>query len=216
MTTHARDMLAVIEFFKFVSVDVIGHSMGGGVTVALLGFAPDRISRAVLVDGGIPLTLPPDVTVEQFIPFILGPVLARLTLTFESRQAYREHWKSQPAFAKGWTAVNDEYVDYDLRGEAPVMHPGTNPHAVEKDSRDLFTDSPDIILRNLSREVILLRAVRGLRNEEKPLYPEAALNAALTQYPSIKVVTVPDVNHYDILLEQGGADACAELIYGVK
>ena len=62
----------------------------------------------------------------------------------------------------------------------------------------------------------MLRAVRGLQNEAKPLYPEAAINAALANYPKIRLVTVPDVNHYDILLEQGGADQCAEIIYGVR
>jgi lipase len=215
MTVHAEDMAAVLDFFKFFSIDVIGHSMGGAVAVALLGIAPNRVSRVVLIDGGIPLTLPADVTMEQFMPLILGPALARLAMTFESHQAYRAFWKSQAAFAKGWTAVLDEYVDYDLRGEAPAMRPSTNPRAVEEDSRDLFSDSIDTILRNLNREVLMLRAVRGLQNEEKPLYPEAAIKAALSNYPRVKVVTVPDVNHYDILLEQGGADACARLIYGV-
>jgi lipase len=216
MAIHARDMVAAIEFFRFLSVDVIGHSMGAFVTVVLMGIVPNRISRAVLVDGGLPFVLPVDVTVEQFIPLVLDPVLTRLSMTFESHQAYRKYWKSQAAFAKGWTTVNDEYVDYDLRGEAPAMRPSTNPKAVEEDSLDLFSDSIDTTLRNLSREVMMLRAVRGLQNEETPLYPDAALNATLIKYPKIKLVTVPDVNHYDILLEQGGADTCAELIYGVK
>jgi pimeloyl-ACP methyl ester carboxylesterase len=216
MATHAQDMVVVLDFFEFFSIDVIGHSMGAAVTVALTGIAPNRVSRAVLVDGGIPLTLPADVTMEQFMPLILGPALARLALTFESHQAYREYWKSQAAFAKGWTAVLDEYVDYDLRGKAPAMRPSTNPKAVEEDSRDLFSDSVNTTLRNLKREVLMLRAVRGLQNEEKPLYPEAVINVALINYPRIKLVTVPDVNHYDILLEQGGADACARLIYGVQ
>jgi lipase len=215
MAAHAQDILTVLDYFKFFSIDVIGHSMGAYVTVALLGIAPDRVSRAVLVDGGIPVALPADVTVEQFMPLILGPALTRLTMTFESRQAYREYWKSQAAFAKGWTAVHDEYVDYDLRGESPAMHPITNPKAVEEDSRDLFSNSVDAILRTLDREVLMLRAVRGLQNEETPLYPESVLKTVLVNYPQIKMVTIPDVNHYDILLEQGGADACAKLIYGV-
>jgi pimeloyl-ACP methyl ester carboxylesterase len=216
MATHAQDMVAVLDFFKFFSIDVIGHSMGAFVIIALLGIAPNRVSRAVLVDGGIPLALPADVTLEQFMPLFLGPALARLAMTFESHQAYREYWKAQAAFAKGWTAMHDEYVDYDLRGEAPAMRPSTNPKAVEEDSPALFSDSIDTTLRNLDREVLMLRAVRGLQNEETPLYPEAAMNAALVNYPKIKLVTVPDVNHYDILLEQGGADACAKLIYGVE
>jgi hypothetical protein len=38
----------------------------------------------------------------------------------------------------------------------------------------------------------------------------------LANYPGIRLVTVDDTNHYDILLDQRGADACAEIMYGVK
>jgi hypothetical protein len=69
---------------------------------------------------------------------------------------------------------------------------------------------------NLSQDVVMLRAVRGLQNEETPLYPEVLLNAVLPKYPRIKVVTVDDTNHYDILLEQSGADSCANIAFGVN
>ena len=62
----------------------------------------------------------------------------------------------------------------------------------------------------------MLRAVRGLQNEEIPLYPEQVLQMLLPKYPKVKVVTVEDTNHYDILLDQDGADKCAELAFGVK
>ncbi|HEX7404302.1 MAG TPA: alpha/beta hydrolase [Candidatus Nanopelagicaceae bacterium] len=216
MSTHARDMVAVIDHLGLPKVDQIGHSMGAFVAVALLGLAPERINRTVLVDGGIPLPLPAGFTVAQVLPYVLGPALARLEMTFESREAYRNFWKALPAFVKGWSPVLDEYVDYDLRGIAPKMYASTNKQAVEEDSIDLFgSDLIEKTLRNLTDEVLMLRAVRGLQNEVPPLYPEATLNAALLQYPKIKVVTVPDTNHYDILMEESGAKACASLIYGV-
>jgi hypothetical protein len=71
-------------------------------------------------------------------------------------------------------------------------------------------------LKNLTDDVLMLRAVRGLQNEETPLYPEVILKDVLAQYPKIKVITVPNTNHYDILLDESGANACANLIYGVN
>ena len=216
MGVHAQDILAVIEYLGFEKVDVIGHSMGAFVAIALLGTAAERVSRTVLVDGGIPLPLPEGFTVAQVMPYILGPALARLNMTFESPQAYRDYWMVHPAFAKGWNAALDEYVDFDLRGNAPTMVASSNAKAVEEDSEDLFvSDLISNTLENLEEDVLMLRAVRGLQNEETPLYPEGILNAALTRFPRIKVVTVPDTNHYDILLSQNGAAACANLIYGV-
>lgn len=217
MSVHAQDVLAVVDYLGFDKVDVVGHSMGAFVAIALLATAPSRVSRTVLVDGGIPLPLPEGFTVAQVLPYILGPALARLSMTFESPQAYREYWKVHPAFAKGWNAALDEYVDFDLRGIAPSMSASSNAKAVEEDSEDLFNSVLiSNTLENLEEDVLMLRAVRGLQNEETPLYPEVILNAALTKYPRIKVVTVPDTNHYDILLSQKGAAECANLIFGTK
>ncbi|MBN1613173.1 MAG: alpha/beta hydrolase [Deltaproteobacteria bacterium] len=217
MKAHVGDMVAVLDFFSLPASDVIGHSMGGFVTVAMLSLAPGRVSRPVLIDGGVPLPLPPGLTPEQVLPLILGPALARLAMTFPSREAYRDYWRSQAAFVKGWTPVHDEYVDYDLRGEPPEMRPSTNPKAVEEDSADLFaTDLIESTLRDLPREVLMLRAVRGLQNEEVPLYPEPVIITVLENYPRIRLETVADTNHYDILLDQRSAEACAEIIYGAQ
>ena len=215
MSVHAQDVLTVMEYLGLGKVDVIGHSMGAFVAVALLASAPERVSRTVLVDGGIPLPLPEGLTVAQVLPYVLGPALARLNMTFESRQAYREFWKAHPAFAKGWNVTLDEYVDYDLRGIAPTMSASSNAKAVEEDSEDLFVSNLiSQTLENLKEDALMLRAVRGLQNEETPLYPEEILKTTLTKYPRIKLITVPDTNHYDILLSQNGAVACANLIYG--
>jgi lipase len=217
MESHARDMVAVIDHLGFEKIDVIGGSMGAFVAVAMLGLAPERIARTVLGDGGIPLPLPAGFTVEQVLPYVLGPALARLAMTFESHHAYRDYWKSQPAFSSGWSSALDEYVDYDLRGNAPLMYASTNKKAVEEDSIDLFgNELIENTLRNLTQEVLMLRAVRGLQNEETPLYPEDALKAVLRNYPKIKLITVPNTNHYELLIEQIGADACANLIYGIN
>jgi len=217
MENHAQDMVQVLDFLKLDRVDVVGHSMGAFVAVALLGLSPERVSKTILIDGGLRLALPPGFTVDMVLPVVLGPALARLQMTFESKDEYRNFWKPQAAFVKGWSTAHDEYSDYDLVGDAPKLRPATNPSAVEEDSRDLFEQELiDKTLQNLKEEVLMLRAVRGLQNEEIPLYPEQVLQALLPKYPKVRVVTVEDTNHYDILLDQNGADRCAELAFGVK
>lgn len=213
MKQHAHDMAAVIDHFGWNKPDVIGHSMGGFVAAALVGLFADKVGEVVFADGGVPLPMPPGMTVEQIMPFVLGPAMTRLAMEFDSKEAYRDYWKPQPAFAKGWSSVLDEYVDYDLRGKKA----STNPHAVEADSRDLFGD--DLIvksLQGLTKPSIFIKAERGLQNEEGGLYPMPVLDAVLPAYPMLKLEFLADCNHYDMFLEQSGAEKVAHIIYGDK
>ncbi|MEN9736088.1 MAG: hypothetical protein RL129_798, partial [Actinomycetota bacterium] len=180
MAQHAKDMVEVINHFKWNKPDVIGHSMGGFVTAALVGLYPEQVGNVIFADGGIPLPMPPGMTIEQIMPLILGPALARLSMTFESKEAYRDYWKPHPAFNRGWSKELDEYVDYDLRDGKP----STSAQAVEDDSRDLFGDEIIVkALKNLSKETLFIRAPRGLQNEEGGLYPLPVLDYIAPQYP---------------------------------
>lgn len=217
MKNHARDMAAVIKYIGVESIDVIGHSMGAFVAVALQGTNPKLIKKLTLIDGGIPLPLPAGMTVAQVMPYVLGPAMARLAMTFASVDEYRDYWKPQAAFIKGWSDVLDEYVEFDLQGEAPNLKARTNPKAVEEDSEDLFSSKLiEKTLEKLSEDVLFIRAERGLQNEEHGLYPEVVLAKVLPKYPKLKLHTIADTNHYDILLDEVGAEACAQLIYGDK
>jgi len=217
MRQHAADMSAVIDHFGWNKVDVIGHSMGGFVAAALVGLYPDSVGEVVFADGGLPLPMPPGMTVEQIMPFVLGPAMTRLAMEFENQEAYRNYWKPQAAFAKGWSSVLDEYVDYDLRGSEPHMKAATNPQAVEDDSRDLFGD--DLIvksLQGLKKQSLFIKAERGLQNEEGGLYPMPVLDAVLPAYPMLTLEFLSDCNHYDMFLEATGAEKVAQIIYGDK
>lgn len=213
MKQHAQDMAAVIDHFGWNKPDVIGHSMGGFVAAALVGLYAEKVGAVVFADGGVPLPMPPGMTVEQIMPFVLGPAMSRLAMEFENKEAYRNYWKPQAAFVKGWSSVLDEYVDYDLRGKKAA----TNPQAVEEDSRDLFGD--DLIVRSLqglTKQAIFIKAERGLQNEEGGLYPMPVLDAVLPAYPMLKLEILADCNHYDMFLEATGAEKVAHIIYGGK
>ena len=213
MKQHAEDMAAVIDHFSWPQPDVIGHSMGAFVAAALVGLYSEKVGDVVFADGGVPLPMPPGMTVEQIMPFVLGPAMTRLAMEFENKEAYRNYWKPQAAFVKGWSAVLDEYVDYDLRGKKA----STNPQAVEEDSRDLFGD--DLIvksLQGLQKPAIFIKAERGLQNEEGGLYPMPVLDAVLPSYPMLKLEFLADCNHYDMFLDATGAEKVAHIIYGAK
>lgn len=216
MENKVKDLIKALNFLGINSVDVIGHSMGAFEALVLTEVAPERVNRTVLIDGGVMLPIPPGISLDELIAYVLGPALEKLKVRFESKEQYRESFKVQPAFIKGWSAVMDEYCDYDLQGQAPNLYSRANAQAVIEDSRAQFQGNLiDYALKNLESEVLLLRAERGMQNQEGGLYPEEILRERLVAYPRVKLVTVPDVNHYDIVIEQSGADKCIQIIYGI-
>jgi len=213
--THALDMVAVLDHANLTICDVIGHSMGGFVVAELVRIAPNRINKATLLDGGLPFPVPSSVPFEEFLSKVLGPALARLARTFQDKEDYRAYWRAHPAIlGRGWTDVIEEYSDYDLQGQIGSMHARTLSEAFTADSRELFqSEHAGTALKELDRDVLLIRATRGLMNEETPIYPANVIEKTLLEYPRVKMVTLEDVNHYDILLDQSCSDRCIKLVY---
>ena len=215
MAQHAKDMAAVIENLHLNKPDVIGHSMGGFVIAALDNLYPDLVGEIVFVDGGLPLPLPEGVSLEQAMPFIMEYVNKRLLSEYESKEAYREFWRQHPACVDGWELVLNEYADYDLRGIAPHMRPASNLQAVEADIREEYGDELNVqALKGLTKPSILIKSERGLFNEEHGVYPMTWLEKILPDYPMVKLEYLPDYNHYEIMLEESGAEKVAQIIYG--
>ena len=215
MAQHAHDMAAVIENLKLNKPDVIGHSMGGFVAAALHELFPQLVNEIVFVDGGLPLPLPPGVSLEQAMPFIMEYIRKRLLTEYESKEAYREFWRAHPACVEGWELVLNDYADYDLRGITPHMRPASNLVAVEADIREEYGDELNVrALKGLTKQSILIKAERGLFNEEHGVYPLTWLEQILPEYPMIKLEYLANINHYEIMFEHSGAEKVAQIIYG--
>ena len=109
----------------------------------------------------------------------------------------------------------DRYIEHDLRGESGHLRPATDPAAVARDSEDLWGGNEcDTALRSTDLDVLMLRAPRGLQNELPGLYPEARIAELESMFPSMRIVTIPDTNHYDLVLSADGARMCAAEIQG--
>lgn len=217
MAAHAEDLVAVLDYVGCPRAVVAGHSMGGYIVARFAADAPDRLSAAILVDGGLPLPRPPDIDPDVILAAVLGPSLARLDMTFPSIEAYRQFWQAHPAFAPlRWTDDISDYVDYDLGPPSqdadgqPAYRSRVSREAVRGDGRDLLDgDGARKALESLPDPAVLLWAARGLQNEERPLLPPEAIADARALLPHLVVREVPDTNHYFILLGDREADLVA-------
>ena len=214
MAAHAADMVALLDHLGLERAVILGESMGGYVTVQLAVSHPERVERIVLVDGGLPLPVPealladPDAAVAA----ILGPALARLRMTFESRDAYREFWKQHPAMRDVWNPYLERYVDADLTGQAPAFRSVVSEAAVVADGRDQLVNEDLKRLGEISCPIVLVRAGHNLMNEPTPLFPDAIVEACMAQVPQLVVVSAPELNHYSLMLTDAGADLVTEAV----
>jgi lipase len=220
MAAHVEDLVAVLDHVGCPRAVVSGHSMGGYVTTRFAANAPERLAAALLVDGGLPLPVPPDVDPDVLLGLVLGPSLARLQMTFPSVEAYRNFWRAHPAFAdEAWTDDILGFIDYDLAspetgpdGET-IYRSRVLEDAVRADGRDLLDgDSARKTLHSLTDPCALLWAARGLQNEDRPLLPAEVIADTQTLLPHLAVSEVPDANHYFILLGDRPAGVVADEI----
>jgi lipase len=208
---QAADLSRLLDALELDHVPVVGHSMGAFVAVALAAERPDAVTSLLLIDGGYPLQRPPGVADDDLSATVLGPVAARLSREFPTREAYRDFWREHPAFHGAFTADIAEYADYDLVGDAPHLHTASTIEAIGADSLDLY--GPDwylAALAGLSIPAPMLRAPRGLLDEPGGLYP--GLSASPPLAPTMRVTDVADVNHYTILMTDPGAGIVAETL----
>jgi pimeloyl-ACP methyl ester carboxylesterase len=217
MNVHAEDLVAVLDHVGGHRAVVAGHSMGGYVVTRYAAIAPDRLAGAALVDGGLPLPLPPDIDPDVLLAAVLGPSLARLQMTFPSVEEYRNFWRAHPAFAgQPWTDDVAEFIDYDL-APPQTEADGTTAYrsrvsedAVRTDGRDLLDrDASAKALESVPDPAVLVWAPRGIQNEARPLLPAEVIADARAVLPHLRVSEVPDTNHYFLLLGDREAAAVA-------
>lgn len=219
MAAHADDVAAVIRELVGGPAVVVGHSMGGFVSLVLTHRYPGLVARLVLVDGGLPIPLPPGVppgaSPEEVVQVLLGPAIERLTQTFPSAEAYREFWRSHPAFSR-WTPVVEQYVDYDLAEFGPDLRPAASPDAVAQDSADSATGDalPGALAwaGETGLPITFLRAPRGLLDQPGGMYTAETVAEWAGRLPRLAASDVSGVNHYTIIMAEPGVSAVAAAV----
>ncbi|HVB28155.1 MAG TPA: alpha/beta hydrolase [Mycobacteriales bacterium] len=214
MSQHARDVAAAMTHFGLDASIVVGHSMGAYVAVALAAEHPGLVRGLVLVDGGLPLPVPPGIAPEELLETALSAQMARLRMTFPSEAAYLDYWRSLPVFAGGrWNDRVERYLRYDLGGRAPLLRPKASAAAVRADAVDnADADRLRARLRSLTVPVLLLRAEEGFEPGQPPLFPAELVDRERGQLADLTDRVVAGTTHYTIALGPQGAAVVADAV----
>jgi pimeloyl-ACP methyl ester carboxylesterase len=213
ITAHADDVIRLLDHAGIECGTLVGHSMGAWVVAYTAARYPDRVSSVVLVDGGLALAGTADLPVDDVLEAVLGPSMARLSMTFADGDAYRDFWRQHPAVGGDyWSDLVERYVDYDLVGEPPECRSSVSIEAVRADATEqLAVPAVRDAVEAVQCPVTLLFAPRGLL-DGPPLYADASRDALRRSWPSVvEEVVVPDTNHFTIVLGSG-APAVADAI----
>ena len=214
MPVHADDLATVLKTLDVPRAVIAGHSMGAFAALVLANRHPQLVGSLVLVDGGLPLDVPAGLSDEQVVHAVLGSAAERLNQVFASREENLEHWKPLPAFFGHWNALLHDYLDYDLVPDGTGgFRPATSYAALAEDVAELHQGTALLqALEELAHPVRLLRAPRGLLNEEPGLYGPDYINTWQERLPQLRVTDVPGTNHYTIVMDEPGAGTVAQAL----
>ncbi|MDR7186399.1 MULTISPECIES: alpha/beta hydrolase [Microbacterium] len=214
MAAHAADLSALLGALGIDRTVVVGHSMGGFVSVVFAHLHPERVSRLLLVDGGLPLDVPAGLSTDELVAGILGPTAARLSMRFADTGEYLGFWRQHPAFAGGWTPELERYLAYDLVDDgAGAFRPATSYATTADDTLDMNTgDALPAALAGLQHPTRLITVPRGLQNEPPGLYAPEHLARLLSEYPAVEHERIDGFNHYTIVMSPSGADVVAAAV----
>lgn len=207
---HTADLAAVCAALDLEQPVLAGHSLGAYITLLAADANPGLFGPLILVDGGLPLPVPPGTDLDALLAATLGPAIARLAETYPTVDDYVKFWQSHPAMVE-WTSDAEDYVRYDLTGEPGAFRSRVNPAAVRADSRELLAAGDEIAaaLRRRTRRTPLLRAPAGMFGQPPGLLPEDAAVRWQQEVPALRVHTMACTNHYTILLAPHAAAGAA-------
>lgn len=215
---HADDVLAVTEMLDGPPL-LLGHSMGAFVVAVTAATAPDRVSGAVLVDGGFAFPAPSDLDIDAALQAVIGPAMERLSLRFDDVEGYVAFWQQHPAIGpllRGPAGgVVRRYLEHDLMRTSEGGWASTcRIEVVRSDGADVLADPRTHAAVSQAVDdgvsVELVWSARGLMDEPQGLYDESRL-AALGVPPAVRITGV-DANHYSVVLAEPGVSAVVDAV----
>jgi len=196
--SHVRDLLEIGDFFRAESFDLVGHSMGGFISMTLAAQYPQRCRRLVLIDAlGAPEP-------SALIP--IAKSVSRLGRTYPSAADAMAYVRNAGTIAP-WNEFWDNYIEWEIEtvGDTTARI-RTDLAAVTEDSADAAEHDLYALWPRIRCPILLLRANR-------PMVPDGGLVVSArdaerfaAEIPNATVVEL-DADHYTVLVDPIAVEA---------
>lgn len=216
LTTHADDLIRILDHHGVERATLLGHSMGGFVAAIAAHRHPDRVGELVLVDGGLPVSAEIPENPEEASGEFIAHLKKRLDATHRTAEDAVTAWRMHPAFVGSWSPVVRDYATYDLGGRVPKLRSRVRFDAVVQDSIEVFGGTAHrTALDELRHRTQWLTMSCGLLGAAPGIYPPELLTHWVERYPDIEVHPVAELNHYTCVLSRRGGEVMAEAVQRV-
>lgn len=199
LRAHARDVAGVAVELDLRDVVLVGHSMGAYLAPLVVQEIPERISRVVLVDGGVPPAL----------PFFMGRRLTRAAFRHDLGRLDRE-WPDVETFAQKTVdrALRSRpdlvpevmtWLPEEMDGAPGALRPRLDASRAVDDAVDTFFGN-DVLpaLEALAVPTHLVAATRGKHDDAKAFLSERTVTQWTERLPVLTAERV-EANHLTVL-----------------
>jgi pimeloyl-ACP methyl ester carboxylesterase len=190
---HGEDLGRLLDHFKLKTAVVMGHSLGAHIALRFAAKHPARVSKLVLVDGGL------DVRAEIFDS--LRPAISRLGVEFPSLELFLNFIRQLPMFEGRWNDYLERYFRYDVETlPSGAVRSKAAKHAIEVELANLERERLWVWHRQVRCPTLIFRAPDGLLTPTDCLMTQEEGEAMAHAIPKSRLVVVPKTNHYTVLL----------------
>jgi pimeloyl-ACP methyl ester carboxylesterase len=195
LALHNEDLEGLLDHFGLKKAVLVGHSLGAHIALRFAATHPERVSKLVLVDGGI------DVRAEVLDS--LRPAINRLGVEFPSLDMFMGFVRALPMFEGRWNDYLERYFRYDVEAlpAGPVRSKAAR-HAIEEEIANLERERLWVWHHRVKAPTLIFRAPDGLLTPTDCLMTQEEAEAMAHAIPRSKLVVVPGTNHYTVLLGQ--------------
>lgn len=195
LALHNDDLEGLLDHFNLKKPVLVGHSLGAHIALRFAATHPERVSKLVLVDGGI------DVRAEVLDS--LRPAIDRLGVEFPSLDMFMGFVRALPMFEGRWNDYLERYFCYDVEVlPAGTVRSKAARHAIEEEIANLARERLWVWHHRVKAPTLIFRAPDGLLTPTDCLMTQEEAEAMAQAIPRSKLAVVPGTNHYTVLLGQ--------------
>lgn len=191
---HMNDLLSLCDALSLPAVHLLGHSLGGVISLYLASLHPEYVRRLIIVDAGGRI---PEDAMQS-----IAASLKRLGQVYPSIDAYLEERRQVPIHQ--WNPFWEEYYRFDALAQPDGTVVSRVPRAIIDEEVTLnATIQTDAFLGRVKAPTLLLRAQYGILGPDKGmiLTPEEAQRVS-SIIAGCRAVDIPNTNHYTIAISE--------------
>jgi len=193
---HLRDLKCVMDDFRLEKAVLMGHSLGGYISMGFAARHPERVAGLILIDAGGDLSQ----AHWDKVTTAIKPAIDRLERSFPSIDAFLNLMKLAP-FLQPWSDEIETYFRYDVIEDEGGVRSRIHPAHIREEVSNKRETGAAQYYSKLNCPVLILRATEGILTPDDILLPDHAVEKMMNAISNARCVDITGTNHYSILFQ---------------